>query len=346
MMNKISDERIITIFKDMITINTTNPPGNEKLMCSYIAKLLEEEGIEYTIVETGEGRENLIARKGPKNQEAPILLISHLDVVETKGQKWLYPPFSATEVDEIIYGRGTMDTKHLTAMELGAFINIDEDQLQRPLYFVATADEEKGSEFGMKQIAQQYKDQFVNSMVINEGGGFYIENKGKGYYLCTFGEKGRCDVKVTIEGDSGPASFKSDHKAVDNFTSLIKRLSEYNFPKEQNEVSDRFERILGEQIDEMFLSHFAHYNCHDAIILNTYDIGKQINVLPYHIEFEFALQLLPGKNEEDAKRIIEKLIGPSDVSWEITNFLPGFISSVNSPLFHSIEKNFPSYFGP
>ena len=341
----ITDDKIVEIFKEMVQINTTNLPGNEHLMCSYIANILREEKIEYTIVETAPGRENIIARKGPSSSEAPILLISHLDVVDTKDQNWSYPPFSAKEVEGIIYGRGTMDTKHLTAMELGAFLSVDEKLLKRPLYFIATADEEKGSEFGMKQIAEKYKEQFANGMVVNEGGGFYIENQHKGYYLCTLGEKGRCDVKVTIEGDSGPASFKSEHKAVDTFTQLIQKMSSYQFPHEPNEISEQFEKTLKGDIDEMFLSHFKHYNSHDAIIVNSYDIGTQINVLPYHIEFDFALQLLPGKTQEDAVQILQNIIGDTDVSWEITNFLPGFISTIQTPLYRSIENNFSTYFG-
>ncbi|MDC7244565.1 MAG: M20/M25/M40 family metallo-hydrolase [Sphaerochaetaceae bacterium] len=345
-MMRISEQRIVSIFKDMIRINTTNPPGNEKLMCSYIGKIFDEFGIEYTVIETGENRANIIAEKGPQNGKAPVVFISHLDVVSTEGQIWSHPPFAADEIDSVIYGRGTVDTKHLTAMELGAFINTDESSLDRPLYFVATADEEKGSEFGMKQIADRYEQQFKGAMVINEGGGFYIENKNRGYYLCTLGEKGRCDVKVAIDGDSGPSSFISEHKAVDIFTELIDRLSSYEFPKEENGVSDLFDRIMSDGTEEMFLSHFSHYNCHDAIILNTYDIGRQINVLPHHIEFSFALQLLPGKTIEDAKRILNDIIKDLDVTWEITDFLPGFISSTETAVYHSLSSLLPSYFGP
>ncbi len=341
---KYSDESIISIFKEMIRINTTNPPGNEHLLCAYIASIFKEHDIEYTIVTKEESRENIIAHKGPLNNKPPIILISHLDVVGTEGQEWSYPPFDAIEVDNIIYGRGTVDTKHLTVMQLIAFLEVDESTLDRPLYFVATSDEETGSEYGMRYVADVYKDEFKNGAVINEGGGFYIKHQEKGYYLITMGEKGRCGVKVKITGDSGPSSFKSNNKAVDTFTTLLERMSSYTFHKEPNPVSVAYDEMIVEPITDPFLTHFKHYNSHNAFILNSYDIGKQVNVLPYTIEFEFAIQLLPGKRIEDAHIILNELFEGIPALWEVTDFLPGFISSIDNPLYRSIGDQFPSFF--
>lgn len=339
-----SDENIISLFKEMIRINTTNPPGDEHLLCAYIASIFEEQKVEYTIIKKAEKRENIIARKGPVNNLPPIILISHLDVVDTANQEWTYPPFDAVEVDNIIYGRGTVDTKHLTVMQLIAFLQVDESQLESPLYFVATSDEEKGSEYGMRYVADVYKDEFTNGAVINEGGGFYVENGDKGYYLITMGEKGRCGVKVKIKGDSGPSSFKSNNKAVDTFTTLLERMSSYEFEDEENPISSCFNETVNEPIIDTYLSHFKHYNSHNAFILNSYDIGTQVNVLPYNIEFDFAIQLLPGKKLEDAKNILEDLFKGINATYEVTDFLPGFISSLDTPLYKSIDKHFPQFF--
>ena len=339
-----SDEKIISIFKEMIRINTTNPPGDEHLLCAYIASIFEEHNIEYSIVKKSEKRENIIARRGPINSLPPIILISHLDVVSVEGQDWLYPPFDAVEVDNIIYGRGTVDTKHLTVMNLIAFLSVDESSLDCPLYFVATSDEEKGSNYGMRHVAQLYKEEFKNGSVINEGGGFYIENGEDGYYLITMGEKGRCDVKVKIRGDSGPSSFKSSTKAVDIFTTLIERMSCYEFEEEENPVSLTFNTLVKEPIQDSFLNHFKHYNSHNAFILNSYDIGTQVNVLPYRIEFDFAIQLLPGKTLEDAHHILESLFKGISATYEVTDFLPGFISSLDTPLYRAADEHFSSFF--
>ena len=47
--------------------------------------------------------------------------MSHIDVVLVKESQWKHPPFAAVEEDGYLYGRGTVDTKRLTVMELAAF---------------------------------------------------------------------------------------------------------------------------------------------------------------------------------------------------------------------------------
>ena len=339
-----SNEKIISIFKDMIRINTTNPPGDEHLLCSYIGEIFKEHHIDYTIVRKAKNRDNIIARKGPQNLKPPVILISHLDVVSVQDQDWEYPPFDAVEVENIIYGRGTVDTKQLTLMQLIAFLSVEESSLDCPLYFVATSDEEKGSNYGMRYIVDLYKDEFRNGMVINEGGGFYIENGNKGYHLITMGEKGRCDVKVKINGDSGPSSFKSYNKAVDVFATLIDRMNSYEMNQEDNPVSRCFNDLVKEPIHDKFLSAFKYYNSHNAFILNSYDIGNQINILPYSIEFEFAIQLLPDKTLEDATSILRSLFEGIAATYEIIDFLPGFISSMDTTLYEVANTYFHEFF--
>ena len=44
------------VLKDLVRIDTTNPPGNEKRALDYIQKILEQEGIDSTIYESAPGR--------------------------------------------------------------------------------------------------------------------------------------------------------------------------------------------------------------------------------------------------------------------------------------------------
>lgn len=78
------------------------------------------------------------------------MLISHIDVVPGIQEEWTHPVFGAQKADGRIYGRGTLDTKQLTMMELYAFLNLkkQENHLNRDVYFLATIDEEAGSSFG------------------------------------------------------------------------------------------------------------------------------------------------------------------------------------------------------
>ena len=64
--------------------------------------------------------------------------------VDGDADKWNWPVFGGVEDGGRIYGRGTLDTKHLTVMELNAFLNLKRSgrKLKRDVYFLATIDEE------------------------------------------------------------------------------------------------------------------------------------------------------------------------------------------------------------
>ena len=50
---------------------------------------------------------------GMNKQLKPYLLIGHLDVVPVEQQNWEVDPFEGQIKDEFIYGRGTLDAKHI-----------------------------------------------------------------------------------------------------------------------------------------------------------------------------------------------------------------------------------------
>ena len=122
-----------------------------------------------------------------------LILMSHTDVVAAQASQWKFPPFEAQEVDGYIYGRGTVDTKQLTAMELTAFLALKEKRipLKQDVYFLATSDEESGSAYGpsgfwimrlqLVKRQKQARELFQGSDVISEGGGFPVVG-GKGNF--------------------------------------------------------------------------------------------------------------------------------------------------------------------
>src|SRR5687767_13024399 len=97
--------------KDLIRIDTTNPPGNERPAADYVAAVLARDGIDATIVESQPTRASLVARLRGNGNRPPLLLNAHLDVVPADAEHWTHPPFAAEEADGFIWGRGTLDMK-------------------------------------------------------------------------------------------------------------------------------------------------------------------------------------------------------------------------------------------
>jgi acetylornithine deacetylase len=83
---------------------------------------------------------NLLARAG--SGTGGLLLAGHTDTVPFDDGRWTRDPFTLTEHDNKLYGLGAADMKGFFAFILDALRDIDVATLKRPLYILATADEE------------------------------------------------------------------------------------------------------------------------------------------------------------------------------------------------------------
>ena len=96
----------LSFFRDILKIDTTNPPGNEEKAQDYIINIVNryistDKKIEIKKLYTDNKRSNLYIRFKGKGKEVPILLTSHLDVVPANKNVWKYSPFSAMEKMDI-----------------------------------------------------------------------------------------------------------------------------------------------------------------------------------------------------------------------------------------------------
>lgn len=86
---------------------------------------------------------NLLARIGPE-KEGGIVLSGHTDVVPVDGQDWHSDPFTLTEKDGKLFGRGTADMKSFIACCLALAPELARTPPARPVYFAFSYDEEVG----------------------------------------------------------------------------------------------------------------------------------------------------------------------------------------------------------
>ena len=141
----------VDILRRYLRIDTRNPPGNEVQAARFLGALLEAEGIRCDYLETGPGREILVARIPGDGSRRPLMLANHTDVVPVEEEHWSHPPFGAEQVDDRIYGRGAVDMKGCAVMQLLSMLLVRRQglALRRDLVFCALPDEEVGSDLGM-----------------------------------------------------------------------------------------------------------------------------------------------------------------------------------------------------
>ena len=86
---------------------------------------------------------SLYAHVGPE-VAGGVVLSGHSDVVPVDGQAWTSDPWTVTERDGRLYGRGTCDMKGFVALALAAVPLALEAGVKRPLQLAISYDEELG----------------------------------------------------------------------------------------------------------------------------------------------------------------------------------------------------------
>src|SRR5215208_7074673 len=117
-----------SLLKELIEINTQASDGNTVTAAQAMAARLKAAGFpdsDVVVLENAPRKGNLIARlHGRSTGKKPIMLLSHLDVVEAKPEDWTLPPFTFIEKDSTFYGRGVADDKDDGAMGMTIMLRL------------------------------------------------------------------------------------------------------------------------------------------------------------------------------------------------------------------------------
>ncbi len=112
----------------LVGFDTTSAKSNLALI-AFVEDTLKGHGIASTLVPSPDGaKADLFATIGPAGQGG-IGLSGHSDCVPVEGQRWTSDPFTLTERDGKLYGRGTCDMKGFLACVLASVPAV---QIARP----------------------------------------------------------------------------------------------------------------------------------------------------------------------------------------------------------------------
>lgn len=127
----------------LISFPTVSRDSNLELI-DFVENYLSDLGVNATRVPNEDGtKAALYAHIGPQ-VDGGVVLSGHTDVVPVDGQAWDTDPFTVTERDGKLYGRGTCDMKGFDALALSAVPLALERGIKRPLQIALSYDEEVG----------------------------------------------------------------------------------------------------------------------------------------------------------------------------------------------------------
>lgn len=137
----------VELARQLVRIDTVNPPGRESGCVAPLADLLSDAGFRCETVDLAPGRPTLVARLGGHSDRAPIAFTGHVDVVPLGAATWQHDPFGAQIVDGRLYGRGASDMKSGVAACVTAAVALADLARDRSgVLLVITAGEETGCE--------------------------------------------------------------------------------------------------------------------------------------------------------------------------------------------------------
>ncbi len=314
-------EEATRLLSEYIRVDTVNPPGNETRACEWLGPILEREGIPYRLYDPGDNRATLVATlHGTGARGGALILLNHTDVVPFERDHWTVEPMSGEVRDGYVWGRGTSDMKGMGVMELMVFLLHKRLglPLERDLTFIAVADEEAGSAYGVEFLARAHPELLQCAYVINEGGSGTTEVFGVQRPVFTIGvaEKGPFWLRLSTTGRPGHGSVPHDDNAADRLVRALQRVHDWQRPLMPSvEVLEYFtqlqaagvvrEPVTGELLQRLANEHPRIHSVQtNSISLTGLDAGVKHNVIPASASATLDVRLVPGY---DPDRFIDEL---------------------------------------
>ena len=353
--------------KDLIRIDTTNPPGNELAAAKYVASVLQKENITADVLEIAPGRGITIAvlQAGPlRDPSKALLLVGHLDVVGVDKSKWSVDPFGAVEKDGYLYGRGSIDDKSMVAANLATMVQLKRSgvRLNRDVIFLADDDEEQGGSASIKFVIEKYWDKIGCAFALNEGGRVMLQNGKVQYVGIQASEKVSYNVAAIASGPSGHGSIPRPDNAVVHLATAIEKIGNLVTPVQLMTVTRRyFEQLAPVEDDETGkwmralltperfelaakrlsdMSPVWNSMLRDSIAPTELRAGVRANVVPSEAWANLNIRLLPGNSIDAVISQMQKAVNDKQIRFEVQpdSGQSAPPSSLTNELYQTIER--------
>ncbi len=303
---------LLTHAKDLIRIDSSNPPGEEKAVADYCADAMAALGLDVSIMRMeGTGHYNVTGTL--KGRSAGLALCGHMDVVPA-GEGWTKDPFSPIVQDGKLYGRGSCDMKGaLAAMLTAARVALDHGYNEKRGFSLCFTGDEEDVCKGAIDLVKNREYRPV-AAIVGEPTELAIHTGTKGYsqYL------------IRTNGTAAHASQpENGDNAIYKMARAIHALEEY-----AREVRSRSHPALGA----------ASFN------IGTVHGGTKVNVVPCYCEADTEYRLLPGDTAQRAvQEMTERTGGIAEI--DIIQEHPAVFIEEAHPLVQAMVEAFRSETG-
>jgi acetylornithine deacetylase/succinyl-diaminopimelate desuccinylase-like protein len=329
------------LLRELVEINTTESSGSTARAAHAMAARLRAAGFperDVVVVEHAPRKGNLVARlRGRDPARKPLLLLSHIDVVEANPDDWTLPPFTFTERDGTFYGRGVADDKDEGALHLALLMRLREEGFvpDRDIVVALTADEEGGPANGVAWLLANRPDLLDAEFALNEGGGGRLRDGRKVSNDVQASEKKVQNFVLEATNPGGHSSVPVKDNAITHLAQALVRIGAHDFPVRLNEVTREYFRrsadvvggpsgaamraIVADPADAAAAAELAadpRYNAQlrTTCVATMLEGGHARNALPQRARATVNCRVLPDEDPDDVRRALERVIGDARVT--------------------------------
>ncbi len=333
------------IYKQLVEINTTLSSGSCTEAANAMASRLSSSGfpdsaLHVIVPEAWPKQGNLVAvLPGSAPDDAAIMLLAHIDVVEANRADWERDPFKLVEEDGYFYGRGTADDKSMAAIFVDVMMRMKESgyQPETTVKLVLTCGEETPNDFnGVRYLLEHHRSLIDAKFALNEGGGGYMREGGiRVFHAIQAGEKLYQDYWLESTNPGGHSSRPRPDNAINSLALALGKIAAYSFPIEFNDTTrtyfERFSKIESGQVasdmqaiirtppDKDALARISANPSHNSILHTTcvstmLEAGHAPNALPQRAGANVNCRIFPGHTQEEIRLVLEQIVDDSSIS--------------------------------
>ena len=299
-----------------------------------------------------------------KEQGKPTVLMAHYDVVPVNEEMWDKPPFEAILEDNVIWGRGTLDTKVTVNGVLSAADHLIKEGFapQNDIYFAFSGGEEINGK-GASNIVDYFEENNIELGLVVDEGGAVVEGVFPGVKgacgLIGIAEKGMIDVKYETKSAGGHASAPKPHTPVGILSKACTKIEDNPFKCHITKpVAEMFD-TLGRHSTFLYRMIFANLWLFSPVLallgkiqggemnalLRTTVAFTQMkgsaaaNVIPPKAEMVSNIRLNPEDNIDSALNYLKKVINDDSVELSVISGMnPSRISQTNCDAYNKVAK--------
>jgi acetylornithine deacetylase/succinyl-diaminopimelate desuccinylase-like protein len=323
------------LFKELVEINTTQSAGDTHQAALAMAARVKAAGFpdsDVVVIKNAERKGNLLVRlRGRDSGKKPILLLSHMDVVEAKAEDWTLPPFKFVEQDSTFYGRGVAYDKDDGAMHLAIVMRLKAEGYvpDRDIVVALTADEEGGPANGVEYLLEKHRNLVDAEYVFNEGGGGRVRDGKKISHDIQASEKKFQNFQLETTNPGGHSSRPVKDNAITDLAAALVKIGAFDFPVRLNDVTREYFRRSADITDgkagaamraivanpndaraAAVLSEDPAYNSQlrTTCVATLLEGGHASNALPQRARANVNCRILPDEDPADIQKTLERVI--------------------------------------